>query len=582
MPTKRSPKSKPLPPPVDERRPAVMVSVGLLALIAVVYFPVRHYGLVPIDDPLYITQNTHVLGGLTWDNVSWAFTSRWASYWIPLTWLSYMAEVQFFGPRPEVMHVTNVLLHAGNTLLLFMWLRRTTGSVGRSACAAALFAVHPLHVESVAWITERKDVLSTLFLLLALGAYTSYTEKRTSSRYLALCGLALAGLMAKPMLVTLPFLLLLCDVWPLDRATLDVRSRQARARWWPLIREKWALFAIAAVASAVVFVTQQRGGAMVASEVFAFGLRVENAIVSAVIYLWQAVWPVNLIVWYAYPDAIPIWQVAGAAALLVAISVAAVRATKLPYLAAGWFWYLGTLVPVSGLVQVGLQPRADRFTYVPFIGLSFAVVWGARELWIRWRGSRLTLAAAGLSVTLACAVVAHRQVAYWQDGLALWGHAAEVTTGTGAAQAQFELARALSDAGRRNEAIALFHQAIQLKPDWGGAHGPLGDTLMQAGRKAEARAEYETALRLEPNQPEVHNNLGVILADGGQFAAALPHFAEAARLKPDFESAHANLGAALMRLGRRSEAAQEFAVTLRINPGNALARQMLASLDKGR
>lgn len=571
---------RPSPPAADRR--SVLVSVGLLILIALVYAPVRHYGLVSLDDPLYITQNPHVLGGLTWDNVWWAVTSRHASYWIPLTWVSYMAEVQLFGVRPDVMHVTNVLLHAVNTLLLFAWLRQTTSSVWRSACAAALFAVHPLHVESVAWITERKDVLSTLFLLLALGAYTTYAAKPTRARYLALCGLALAGLMAKPMIVTLPFLLLLCDVWPLGRVAIDVRSHEARARWWALVREKWALFAIAAVASFVAFVMQQRGGAMVASEVFPFGLRVENAIVSAVIYLWQAVWPVNLIAWYAYPEAIPLWQVLAALAVLAAVSVAVVRARRLPYLAVGWFWYLGTLVPVSGLVQVGLQPRADRFTYVPFIGLSLAVVWGLSELAGRSRSLRLAPAALGLSASLVFGVIAHRQVAYWQDGLALWQHAADVTTGRGAAQAQFELARLLSDAGRLDEAIARFHQALQLKPDWAGAHGLLATALLKAGRKADAKSEYETALRLDPDQPEAQNNLGVILAEEGQIEAALPHFAESVRLSPGFESAHANLGVALMRLGRKAEAVREFSTVLRLNPANPLARQMLDALTRGK
>jgi Flp pilus assembly protein TadD len=573
---------KPSSPPVSSRPRAVLVSAGLVVLIALTYAPVRHYGLVSMDDPLYITQNLHVLGGLTWDNVQWAFTSRYASYWIPLTWVSYMTEVQMFGPRPDVMHITNVLLHAVNTLLLFTWLRRMTGGLGASACVAALFALHPLHVESVAWITERKDVLSTCFLLLTISTYSSYTRQPSAAKYLAVCGLAFAGLMAKPMLVTLPFLLLLCDVWPLGRLTLDLRSPRARARWWGLVREKWALFAMAAVASAVAFVTQQRGGAMVASEVIPFGLRVENAIVSAVIYLWQAAWPVDLIAWYAYPDAIPMWQVAAALAVLVAISFAVVRASKFPYLAVGWFWYLGTLVPVSGLIQVGLQPRADRFTYVPFIGLSIALVWGAGDLLARWRVRPAASVAVGLSAALACAVVANRQVAYWEDGLALWQHAADVTPGPGGAQAHFELARKLADAGRMDDAIAHCLQAIRWKPDWGAAYGVLGNTLMKAGRKAEAKAAYETALQLEPNQPEAQNNLGVMLAEEGHLEAALTHFAGAARLQPDFESAHANLGVALMRLGRKVEAVQEFSTVLRLNPANPLARQMLDALTRGK
>jgi tetratricopeptide (TPR) repeat protein len=320
----------------------------------------------------------------------------------------------------------------------------------------------------------------------------------------------------------------------------------------------------------------------VASEVIPFGLRVENAIVSTAIYLWQAVWPVNLTAWYAYPDAIPMWQAAAALAAIVAISVVVLRASKFPYLAVGWFWYLGTLVPVSGLIQVGLQPRADRFTYVPFIGLSIALVWGTRDLLARWRAGPAASAALGVAAALACAVVAHAQVAYWEDGLALWQHAADVTPGPGGAQAHFELARKLSDAGRTDDAIAHFGQAIQRRPDWGAAHGQLGSTLLKAGRQNEARAEYETALRLEPAQPEVHNNLGAMLAGLGQIADALPHFEAAARLDPGFESAHANLGVALMRLGRKDEAIQAFQATLRINPANPLARQLLDALTRGK
>ncbi len=333
------------------RRVAIGISAGLVALVALAYAPVSQFGFVPLDDPLYVTNNPHVVSGLTGSNIWWAFTSRWASYWIPLTWISYMSEVQIFGVRPEIMHITQCRAACPQQRAPFQMAAAHHGSRCPSAFAAALFAVHPLHVESVAWITERKDVLSTCFLLLALDVYTAWTQRPTPLRYAGLCALAIAGLMAKPMLVTLPFVLLLCDVWPLQRIAIASFSLADRARWLALVREKWALFGIVAVAGAAAFLTQRRGGAMVASEVFPLGLRVENAIVSAVIYVWQAIWPADLIVWYAYPDAIPIWQVAGALVLLVGASAIAIRAAKSPYVAAG-------LVLVSRHAGAGERPRA--------------------------------------------------------------------------------------------------------------------------------------------------------------------------------------------------------------------------------
>jgi protein O-mannosyl-transferase len=554
-----------------------------------VYAPVRHYGFVPLDDPHYIVNNPHVLAGLTSSSLAWAFSTGYAANWHPLTWMSFMTEIQLFGLRPEVQHITNVLLHIANALLLFGWLRRTTGALGRSACVAALFAVHPLHVESVAWITERKDVLSTFFWMLTLWAYVGYVRRPGASRYLLALLCFAAGLMAKPMVVTLPFVLLLVDAWPLDftrgRPLDFARGRpldRGGATWGRLVREKIPFMMLAVASSLVTLVVQQNGGAMVTSQIFPLGLRVENAIVSPVAYLWQAIWPVDLIVWYPYAESIPLWQVGAALLVLASISVAVVRLRRFPYLAVGWLWYLGTLVPVIGLVQVGLQPRADRYTYIPLIGINLMLAWGAVDLLARWKAGRPALAAAAMVVTIAYAVGAHRQVGYWQDGVTLWGHAAEVTSGTGGAQAQFEFARALADAGRIDEAIAHFGAALQAKPDWGAAHGLRGIELMRAGRKTEARDEYETALRLEPAQPEIQTNLGVVLANDGHLTDALPYFVEAVRLKPDFEAAHANLGVAFARLGRRDEAIQEFRTTLQLNPNNAIARQMLASLDKGK
>jgi Tfp pilus assembly protein PilF len=563
-----------------ERRPArvppVLLSVALVVLIALAYSAVRHHDFVPIDDPAYVSENPHVLGGLTWQNVSWAFTARWASYWIPLTWISYMADVQIFGAQPGALHLSNLLLHVLNTLLLFTWLRRTTGAVGRSVFVAALFAVHPLHVESVAWITERKDVLSTLFLLLALLVYAAYVRRPTLPRYVAVGLCFVAGILAKPMLVTLPFILMLCDVWPLGRVTLD-----ARTGWAASVREKWPLFAIAAGASAVAFITQDRGGAMVASQVFPIGLRVENALVSYILYIWQTVWPVGLILNYPYPSSIPIWQAGGAAALLAGVSWLALRSARArPWLAMGWLWFVGTLVPVIGLVQVGLQPRADRFTYVPLIGIFIIVAWSATELAARRSLRTPWLVGAAIVTTLLCTAASRRQVDYWKDGVALWGRAVAVTPPGEAAQPQFELGAELLRQGHVSDAIPHLVEAIRAQPSFTGAHAALGDAWSRDGHTAEARAEYEEALRLDASLPQIHNNLGAILATDGRIAEALPHFEAAVRLKPDLESAQVNLGIVYARLGRKDDAMRALSIALQLNPGNAQAQHVLELLRK--
>jgi hypothetical protein len=321
-----------------------------------------------------------------------------------------LAEVTLFGVSAGREHVTNVLLHACSTLLLFGWLRQTTGSLWRSAATAALFALHPLHVESVAWISERKDVLSMLFWMLSLWAYTGYVRHPRPGRYLLVLLWFACGLMAKPMVVTLPFVLLLLDVWPLGRVIPGAAG--ARAVWFRLAREKVPFLLLSAASSVVTFLVQQRGGAMNAAQIFPLGLRLENAVVSPVIYLWQMLWPMRLIVFYVHPDVIPIWQVVAAVGLLAGVSLVALRSTQRPYFAVGWFWYLGTLLPVSGVVQVGMQARADRYTYLPLVGILIVLSWGVADLLSRWQIRRVIGAPAAIVLTIACGVLSYRQVGY--------------------------------------------------------------------------------------------------------------------------------------------------------------------------
>jgi hypothetical protein len=536
-------------------RPTLWVLLALAALTAFVYAPVRHFDFVQVDDPAYVTENPHVVRGLTPEGIAWAFTTGDAANWHPVTWLSHMLDVQLFGVDPGPHHLMNVLLHIANTLLLFGLLLTLTGAVWRSAFVAALFAVHPLHVESVAWIAERKDVLSTLFWMLTLWAYIRYVRAHGSTAgaagppaasrsrrgfYLLMLAFFALGLMAKPMLVTLPFVLLLLDVWPLERLNMaapDVRrpktddhapgrpaagsskagaakrranDRSARARTprksdllsaaWPLVREKLPLFVMAIASSVVTAIVQQRGGAVSALEAYPFGLRLQNALVSMVAYLGSTLWPEGLTVLYPFPDSVPGWQVAGALVVLGGISfVVYALARRHPYLPVGWLWYLGTLVPVAGLVQVGLQARADRYTYVPLIGIFIMIAWGIASLVERLRGGRRVAGVAAAVVILGCSVATRAQVGYWKDNVTLWTRATILTLHMDEFEAHMSLGTTLGNQGRVDEAMRHFGEAARLRPQSDAAHCSLGIALARSGRVSDAMREFNEALRLNPD-----------------------------------------------------------------------------------
>jgi Preprotein translocase subunit YidC len=389
------------------------ISVALVVLILLVYAPVRHYGFVDLDDPQYVSENPFVANGLTWAGVKWAFTSIHASYWLPLIWLSHMVDVQLYGLNAGGHHVTNVLLHSVDTILLFALLQRTTGALGRSAFVAALFAVHPLHVESVVWLTERKDVLSTLFLLLTIWTYVDYVRQPSRGRYVLSLACFTLGLMCKAMLVTLPFMLLLLDVWPLGRLTIDTwpLSSAERSAWYRLAREKLPFLVLAILAAVVTYLTQQLTGAVASTSQIPVAFRIENAMVSYVMYVVTMLWPSNLALFYPYPLALSPLLVAGSVLGLIGVTVFVARGSrKHPYLAVGWLWYLGSLVPVIGFIQAGDQARADRFTYVPLIGLFIIIAWGARDIVVNSRA----LQVGGVLAVLMASAVARVQVGYWR------------------------------------------------------------------------------------------------------------------------------------------------------------------------
>jgi len=577
----------------------------LLALITLlVYLPVARDAFVNYDDQDYVTENSIVQKGLTWAGIAWAFTTGHASNWHPITWLSLMTDFSLsqkigfwlscFGYEApnldaSVCHSTNLLFHTANTVLLFLLLLRLTGALWPGAFVAALFAWHPLHVESVAWISERKDVLSTFFALLTLLAYVRYAQSRSrvegreskantpvpalGSRRRALdYALALfffaLGLMSKPMLVTLPFVMLLLDYWPLQRlSTFNPQSSTCRR----LALEKWPFFLLAAVSCVVTFLVQsQRSGAAVASlELVPLHYRVCNALVSYGLYLLKMAWPAGLAVFYPLPEHLT-WVVLAAttsAIVLVSISGFVWRARReRPYLTVGWLWFLGTLVPVIGLVQVGGAAMADRYTYIPSIGVFIAVTFGVCDLAGRFQFPAKAVAAAAGLVLAACVMLAESQLRYWRNSETLFARALAVTTDNHVAHVN--LGVALEQKGELSRALAEYRAAEQLAPELYHIHNNLGNLLDNLGHPHEALIEYRWAVLLKPGLPSLHNDAGMVLVELGRFDEAQRQFKEAVRLDPAYPWAHFQMGKLRLKQGRAAEAIDEFRAALRIDPDN--------------
>jgi tetratricopeptide (TPR) repeat protein len=475
------------------------VAVALALATFALYAPVATHGFLHYDDDLYVTDNPVVRRGLSWDGVAWAFTSLEVSSWQPLTWLSHMLAVQLFGLDAGAHLLVNAGLHAANAALLFLALARLTAAPARSAVVAALFAVHPLHVESVAWLSERKDVLGTLFGFLTLGAYAGYVERPRWSRRAAVAALLALSLMAKPMWVTAPLLLLLLDAWPLRRFQAEPR--------WRLLAEKAPLLALSAASAAVAVVAQHRSGAVVGLE-YGPGARLANAAVSYARYLGKTFRPAGLAAFYPYPaGGHAAGAVAGSAVLLAAITaVALLRRRAWPWLGVGWGWFLLTLVPVIGIVQTGMQAMADRYTYLPLVGVFIAVVWTAAEA-ARGAAARRGLAAAAALVVVALGATTHRQIGVWADQVTLFRHAIAVTGEN--ARAELFLAQGLSAAGEREEAVVHAREAARLEPWNARAQKNLGYMLYRVGRLDDAILALERAVALDPGYAEAHGNLAV-------------------------------------------------------------------------
>jgi len=551
------------------------ISAALVVLTLLTFAPVRHHEFLQFDDADYVMENLAVQAGLTLPGLQWAFTSFYAGNWHPLTWLSHMTDVQLFGLDPGWHHLSSLLIHLLATLVLFRMLSRLTGAFWPSAAVAALFAAHPLHVESVAWVAERKDVLSGLWWVITIGAYGAYTRTPTVGRYGAVAVAFALALMSKPMAVTLPFLLLLVDIWPLDRW-----RGVARARVLPhaasLVKEKLPLFAMAAAAAVLTLLAQRQAGAVQSLDELPLALRLAKVPVTYVQYILMTLWPSGLSPLYAYPQSVPGWQWIGSTALLAAVTAGVVRVIRSqPYLFVGWCWFLGTLVPVIGLVQAGAQPYADRFMYVPAIGLFIMAAWSARQMAMAHPGWLQPLSAAGLILVLGASVAAYRQTRVWNNSVTLWEQAVRVEPRS--YRAQTNLGFALAEAGLRNRAMSAYLEAIRLQPAYANAHNYLGVLLSELGDLDRAAASIEQAIALRPRFAEAHNNLGLTRAAQDRLPEAILAFAEALRLAPTFSAARNNLGIAYARTGQHDRAIAAFEETVRQQPGSAESRMNLAS-----
>ena len=589
----------------DNRRATRLICAGLALAVAAAYWPLRHCGFVDYDDSDYVVNNDAIQHGLNWRAISWAFTTSHAGNWHPLTWISHILDFQLYGLNPAGHHATSLLLHAANSVLLFLLLKRLTRTLWPAAMTAALFALHPMHVESVAWISERKDVLSTLCWMLSAGAYARYAEERgirgfqPTGFYAASLAFFAMGLMSKPMVVTLPFVLILLDYWPL------ARWRPPRARLWA---EKVPFFALAAASCAITLAAQQQGRSVDSLAHVPLAARLENLPVGCARYVEKLFWPGHLAVLYPYVFAWPAWEWAGAGVLLAGVTVwVARRARSQPFLAVGWLWFLGGLAPVNGLVQTGLQSIADRYTYVPSIGLFIMAVWLVRQ-WGEKAGRQAAAAVLGTAALAGCLYLTPRQAGYWRDTGTLFAHAVEstkdnyfactalghylalhgqraaavesleqaVTIAPWFAEAQNDLGRVLLDAGRVDDALPHLQQAAALAPDDPEGHYNLGNALLAKGRVAEALEQFQIHVTLRPGDAVAQFHFGSVLLDNNLPDDAIPHLEKAVALNPADAGVHSKLGTAYLRKGREAEAAGQFEKALQIRPDDIPACNNLA------
>ena len=583
-------------------RPDLLILLGLAVMTFAIYAQVISHQFITLDDPTYIQENPIVNRGITGAGIAWAFTTFHATNWHPLTWISHMIDCQLFGTNAGRHLLVNALIHVANTLLVFWFLLRSTHARWPSALVAALFALHPLHVESVAWVSERKDTLSTFFGLLSLVAYVRFTEAPSKSRYVWTAVSLVLGLLAKPMLVTWPFVMLLLDYWPLHRFNGQPARRSLGEGGWSAVRglvvEKIPLFALAAASAIMTLIAQSRGGAVRTLAHDPVTLRLSNALVSYAKYLLLTFWPNDLAVYYPFAG-IAAWQIIGAAFLLIGITALCFFQRKnRPYVIVGWLWFLGTLVPVIGFVQVGGQDMADRYFYIPSIGLFIAIVFGLADIAGSWRVTPLLSAGIGAGILLILATLTNAQIQRWRNSFTLFEHTLAVTPPNLRIEHNLGLAFGVSDRydeaaahferalqidpnfydglvvmgvtrahqGRVPEAIEYFQAAIRSQPDTPKAHVQLAHALWTQNRDQEALEEMRRALQFAPKDADILADLGLALALAGRVPEAIDQLHEALRLNPNNAEAHGNLGLALLASGKARESIPEFETALRLKP----------------
>jgi tetratricopeptide (TPR) repeat protein len=538
---------------VTSKQLHLLICLFLAAVTLAVFWNLQYYDFILYDDPPYVILNPHVQSGLNVSSIFWALTTMEMSNWHPLTWLSLMLDYHLFRLNPAGYHWTNLIIHIANTILLFTVLRRMTEDIWRSALVAALFAIHPLHVESVAWISERKDVLSAFFWFLTMWVYVRYTERPGPQRNLLVIASFSLGLMAKPMLVTLPFVLLLFDIWPLRRLanpfsrsgeTLSGGLNSIRLTWSHALWEKLPLFLLAGISCVLTYLVQTSWEAVGSLEAFPLDIRLANALIAYMQYMMKLICPTDLAFFYPYIVWWPPWVVAGAALLLAGLTFLILRYMRArPHITVGWLWYLGTLVPVIGIVQVGSQAMADRYTYIPLIGLFIVIAWGVPDLLGDQRFKKPLLAVLSGVVLIFLALSSWQQVQYWRNSVTLFEHALSVTSKN--YLAHNNLGVALFFEGRIAEAVRHYESALRIKPNFADAHYNIGMALAAQGKYEEAIRSYREALRFRPDDASTYNNIGVALAAQGDYDGAVDHYSTALRIRPDHGKSRANLAASL-------------------------------------
>jgi protein O-mannosyl-transferase len=592
-----------------------LIYILLTATVIIAFRRVTRCDFISLDDFTYVTENINIRHGMTMEAIRWAFTTGYAGNWHPLTWMSHMLDIQLFGLNPRWHHFTNLLFHMANTLLLFFVFHRMTKAPWKSAFVAALFAIHPLHVESVAWVAERKDVLSTFFWMLTMAAYVRYAENPRLESYLAVLFCFALGLMAKPMLVTLPFVLLLLDYWPLQRleqknATPKIRpeSNEQRAGNWkrerlsarkrkrrsedmhtalmskeskpandkkpwvsirPLLLEKFPVLFLAAISCIVTYIVQQHGGAVITMEALPAHVRIANAAVSYCNYIGKTIWPDNLAVYYPHPGFPPLWQMIGAVLILAGVTTYVFRKAKsFPYLCVGWFWFAGALIPVIGIVQVGAQAMADRYAYVPLIGLAVMAAWGIPELLKKWRHCNQALFVGSGFVLVCLLVVTWTQVGFWRNSFALYDHTLEVT----GLNAVIHNSRGhmYAEAGNHPRAIQDYDRAIEILPGYAEAYSNRGVSYSSIRNYRLAIIDYSKAIEIAPNYYDGYYNRGTANYVIGNYQQALQDFSKAIEIRATFE-AYYDRGSVYNKIHNYRQAIEDYSMAIEIDPQKAIA-----------